>query len=87
MCQVFKLETKPHQLILIRFCCFLAVGQKGLQYFPVFQQGIINVSYKAAMASLCFLLVIIIVAAIIVAEFFINSSFQGLPAGKTVFVI
>jgi hypothetical protein len=32
-----------------------------------------------------FLLVIVVVAAIIIAEFFINSSFQDLPAGQTGF--
>ena len=49
----------------------------------IFQQGIVNVSYKAAMTSFRFLLVIIVVTAIVIAEFFINSSFQGLSAGKT----
>jgi hypothetical protein len=83
----FKLEAKPQQLILIGFGRLFSAGQKGFQYFSVFQQGIVNVSYKAAMASFGFLLVIIIVAAIVITEFFINSSFQGFSAGKTAFGI
>lgn len=87
MRQVFKLKAQPHQFILIGFGRLFSRGQDEFQNFSVFQQGIINVSYKATMTSPGFLLVVIVVAAIVIAEFFINSSLQGLSAGKTDFCI
>jgi hypothetical protein len=83
----FELKSKPQQLILIGPGRFFPILQDGFQYFSVFQQRIVNIPYKAAMASFGFLLVVIVVAAIVIAEFFINSSFERLTTGKTGFGI
>lgn len=85
MGEVFKLKAEALQFIFIGFGRLFSIGQYGLQHFSVFEQGIINISYKAAMAALRFLLVIIVVAAVIIAKFFIYTAFYGFPAGKAVF--
>lgn len=75
MCDVFELEPEPLQFIFIGFGRFFSFRQNRLKNLPVFQQCVVDVAHKCAVASPGFLLVVIIVAAIVITEFFVDSSF------------